>query len=303
MGESFYREQTEEIPSKSVREITYGATQNPNYFYINNLSNAKLYCGVSVYPSNKVYEMVVPPNGSKVYGRKNGSSKFYIYNDSGEVAKAIVMSFSQAFDPVVLASISNVEVDLTGTPTMTDVAITGFSSPLPVGGNKIGRVDIDSLPSGNNKIGVVDIIKMPSIPMGTNNIGQVDIASLPPLPSGNNVVGCFDVKTDSILYSLLSNVGGGSSNPIIFKNKLRSNTADTTSPRVYTQTGDNFFSKISLLSNDGSSDINVNIDGEIIVLKGGETLNDIELGNVSKQITISGGSASLFRFVYLESVV
>lgn len=87
---------------------------------------------------------------------------------------------SQAQISIVLSEENlNVNQNFITPSGYTNVSIV---SPLPQGGNNIGKVDVNSipeLPPGSNNIGKVDVNSLPALPTGTNNIGKVDVNSIP----------------------------------------------------------------------------------------------------------------------------
>ena len=162
----FYREETVFIPAGQTIEVTYGQGENPNYFFINNMSPVVLYGGISYLPTETRHEVKVPASGNKLAARKNGSTKFYIYNSStSNSAQIILTAFAQDFDPLVLAMLSSADSAGSsggsgGGGTSFDGIIQGFNCELPAGDNGIGSV---GLLAGSQHVGSVGVDSVPSV--------------------------------------------------------------------------------------------------------------------------------------------
>ena len=159
---NFYREQQLTIKPGHLQEIAYGYGENPNHFYVNNLSNTTLYCGITMIPSAKAAEMKVEANSAKIVARRDGSTRFYIYNASNtNEAQILLTSFSEAFNPVILALMNqNLSVDMQGVTIEGGGTINEISCSLPGGNNSIGFVGLNA---GGNHIGSVGVDAVPGV--------------------------------------------------------------------------------------------------------------------------------------------
>lgn len=132
---SNWREQSLSL-YESFLAVSFKDTE-PNYIYITNNGDTNLYIKSTANVSETAYNLIVPPQGRKLFARPNPFNEVYVYGTVG--TPFVVESFASAFDPANL--------DQT-TETMTlgqfngEVAVTSLPS-LPAGGNKLGSVSID----------------------------------------------------------------------------------------------------------------------------------------------------------------
>ena len=113
----------------------------PNYFRVQNFGDTRILCGTSKVPTENNFDFACKADGMFMYSEPTNRGFLYIYNPSGNPARVKIVAFAHEFDPLTLA-FSGIELDFSGTKLETSTAITGFNSPLPAGGNKIGSVDV-----------------------------------------------------------------------------------------------------------------------------------------------------------------
>lgn len=186
---SSYREQQHTIAPGQLLQVSFSDTM-PNHFYLNNLSTADVYLGISILPDPTKYDLYVGPSEQRVTGRDKGVQQAYLFNDSPSPATVVLTTFSKPFDPTVLIG-TNASGGTSSRPSSG--IISGFTVPLPAGNNNIGNVDIET---------------MPPLPAGTNNIGQVivpnaiTIGAMPPIEVTNDPVRgyhhMFDGAVDNV---------------------------------------------------------------------------------------------------------
>lgn len=152
-----WREQR--IPLKPVTsETIYFNDTNPNHILISNPVASPLYVGVNGNVNPTSYDMVIPPYGTRLYARMNGTNRLYVYSDSIETVQAQITSWEDEFNPASIAQ-STEMVGAGADGLLGIVEVNNILSPLPTGTNVIGGVFVSqfaaALPTGDNKIGRV----------------------------------------------------------------------------------------------------------------------------------------------------
>lgn len=150
------------IKAKSCQTITFMGAR-PNYFKITNGGNTPLYLGVSMAPTEDYFDEKILPASTKLCVDAYGSEEVYILNPSNYDANIIITSFTAPFDASAVAmsgfgqDFSNIEmngeVDATGDlkKLLEDIK-TASTNPIPSGGNKIGKVEVEGLDIDNTKL-------------------------------------------------------------------------------------------------------------------------------------------------------
>lgn len=160
----------------STGETLYFSDTTPNHMLISNPSPSALYIGVNGNVSPSQYDMLIPPYGTRLYARMNGSTRLYLYSDAADTMNVQVTSWEGDFDPSSIAQ-SQEMVGAGADGLLGIVEINNILSALPAGRNVIGGMFVSEfgvpLPSGNNTIGGV-ILKE-----GTALIGKVNVESMP----------------------------------------------------------------------------------------------------------------------------
>lgn len=163
-------------PNKS--EVYFFSDTQPNHILISNPAPAALYVGVSGEVNPQTYDLAIPPYGTRLYARMNGTQSVYFYSDSVEPVNIQLTSWVAEFNPASVAQ--SVEMIGAGADGLLGIVeINNILSSLPTGENVIGGVFISDfakpLPNGNNKIGSVDVAG------GTLSItdGSINVTQLP----------------------------------------------------------------------------------------------------------------------------
>lgn len=170
---STWRERIVTIPASSTIEIVFDDT-NPNYFYINNLSDSVIYLGVTALADATTYDAYVNPHDDNLYARDVGYSRITLYNAGATEARVKLCSFVQEFDPATLLNKTTV--------TLTQLAnlIVEIAGAIPAGTNHIGGVNVDNFPATQSVSGTVGVNNFPA---------TQDVHVTSPLPAGTNVIG------------------------------------------------------------------------------------------------------------------
>ncbi len=177
MKNSTFRESRITVPATTPTQFSEGNTR-PNWFLFVNNSATYVYVGVSPNVSTSVFEMIIPPYGTRSYARPDAPLEVWVFATG--LTRLYVASMEKDFDPAMIAQ----------TQEIATVNASGL----------LGTVDVNSvlnaLPAGANEIGSVIVSQMPAIPAGANAIGSVIVSQLPALPAGANAIG--SVTTDAI---------------------------------------------------------------------------------------------------------
>jgi len=127
----------------------------PNFFVITNNSNSTVYVGVNPNTNATTFEVIVPPYGTRIYGRPDAPTELWFFSTVDSTL--YVGSMQKEFDPSMVAQTQ-------------EIASTG-------GAGMLGVVDIRAiigeLPAGTQTIGIVNIGTMPSLTAGSALIGSV----------------------------------------------------------------------------------------------------------------------------------
>lgn len=145
-------------PNKS--EVLYFPDTKPNYILVSNPSPSALYIGVNGVVNTSTYDMAIPPFGTRLYSRMNGSKSLYLFSNYNEEFKVTVSSWEDDFNPSSVAQ--SVEMVGAGADGLLGIVeINNILGSLPEGTNNIGTVGIKeflaALPAGNNHIGLVTV--------------------------------------------------------------------------------------------------------------------------------------------------
>lgn len=156
-----WREQRVKLKPVTSETIYFNDT-NPNHILLSNPVASPLYVGVNGNVNPSSYDMVIPPYGTRLYARMNGTNRVYVFSDSIESVDVQITSWEGEFDPASIAQstemvgagadgllgiveVNNILSPLpTGTNVLGGVFISQFAAPLPTGDNKIGRVVVES---------------------------------------------------------------------------------------------------------------------------------------------------------------
>jgi len=112
----------------------------------------------------------------------------------------------------------------------------------------------------------------------------------------------IDIAKESTLQEAV-NVLNAIANAIYTKS-IKCADSTTAETRIYSVGLGSFIPKINTISNDGTESLTLMIGSQSFILKGGETLNDIEMGNSVTEIRIlADGNNTPFRMMYLENIV
>lgn len=285
MGKSAHetwREVKVEIPPKSTKEIVFPDTK-PNYFYVVNPSSSEIFLGISNLPNATNFDRQIGGGSSVMYARALGSTRCYLYNNSGDTCLVTLTTFEDEFNPVALNQTGSSSRGSSSGGGTFDGSITGFTCSLPMGNNHIGKVTVTEMPpisvafdrpipAGSNLIGMVDIRNMGSLPSGTNSIGKVEVTNFPEFSvdlTGSSInVNDVGIKPDQTYTSITLN----------------------STTESYTRTFTSPFSRMVFLVNESAQTLSLLINGgEIIYLKEGESLSDLNFKISSLTMTCSGG--------------
>ncbi|EGT4052813.1 hypothetical protein CUA80_19575 [Clostridioides difficile] len=293
-----WREITQVVPGKNI--LVVNLDKRPNWYYVNNLSSCELFLSVTGIPSENAYDLKIPPQGQEQTARPVGTDFIRIYNNSAEDALIKIQTDVVDFNPTML--VGSVGTSQSGGSggggTSDNVTIKSFSASLPAGNNKIGTVDISkmpeiplkldsALPPGTNNIGNVKVTSLPALPAGDNHLGTVNINSMPQLPAGSNIIGkvAIDGKIE------IKEVVIGQDTTYVTNNSSVSGGGNVISMHN--------FNMINFLANDGDADLKCEIYkedkttlGDDIIIKKGESLQDLKIKGFGIKLTVSGGTGT-----------
>ncbi|HBG1660045.1 hypothetical protein KWL24_019305 [Clostridioides difficile] len=293
-----WREITQVVPAKNV--LVVNLDKRPNWYYVNNLSSCELFLSVTGIPSENAYDLKIPPQGQEQTARPVGTDFIRIYNNSAEDALIKIQTDVVEFNPTML--VGSVGASQSGGSggggTSDNVTIKSFTASLPAGNNKIGTVDISkmpeiplkldsALPPGTNNIGNVKVTSLPALPAGDNHLGTVNINSMPQLPAGSNIIGkvAIDGKIE------IKEVVIGQDTTYVTNNSSVTGGGNVISMHN--------FNMINFLANDGDADLKCEIYkedkatlGDDIIIKKGESLQDLKIKGYGIKLTVSGGTGT-----------
>ena len=258
------------VPAYEVASIDFMGIY-PNYFRVQNSGGSTVYCSPNNIPTKNRYDFSVSGGGLSMYAEPNVKSKLHIYNPTGDSIACTVITFAGEFDPMILA-LSNIEVDMPDTIETSNI-IGGFASSLPVGSNKIGKVDVDNWPSdyakAANQKDYTDVL---------NNVFNV-------LSANPN----YSSKLTEILNALNSNSGS----PVV-TTAFGGGSEDVS----LSAPDGKKISEIVFFSNDSENDmtlthIDFNGVSSSVTIKAGEVLNNVQTWASTVSISCNGGS---FRY-------
>lgn len=262
------------VPAYEVATVDFMGVI-PNYFRVQNGGASTIYCSANNIPTKNRYDFSVSGGGLSMYAEPNTKSKLHIYNPTGSAITCTVITFAGEFDPMILA-LSNIEVDMPNNIETSNV-IGGFSASLPVGANKIGKVDVDNWPT--------DYAKEAKQKDYSDVLGNI-YNQLQADPD-------YTAKLNEIL-TVLGNVsggsGGGSVSPVV-TTSFGGGSADTT----LTAPAGKKICEIVFFSNDSEGDMtltHVDYEGNstVITIKAGEVLNNVVTWANSVSIVCNGGA-------------
>jgi hypothetical protein len=288
-----------------LNDIVFPDTK-PNHIYINNLGGGTLYLGVSVIPSNTMYEKKIDSFGEGLYARQTGVTRIQIYSDNTNPNDILLITYEDTFQATTMAASTAASAPASGGGGggggVQDVNVKSFAAALPAGNNHIGTVTIDSMPP--------QTFQMSAIPAGTNHIGSVDIDRMPPLPEGVSHIGSVNVDNAITIESMppVEVV----SEPVRAKHHYFESSVGT-SEVVYDCTDggalpDENVNHISFISNDGNTDLFVSFDdvtatatsvsgkNGVIRLAAGESLTDLPRSAVKIRFIRASGTGNV-RFM------
>lgn len=279
-----FNRQVVTVPAYDVATVDFMGVF-PNYFRVQNSGSAAVYCSPNNIPTKNRYDFSVSGGGLSMYAEPNVKSKLHIYNPNGSPVNCTVITFAAEFDPAILA-LSNIEVDMPTSIESSNI-IGGFSASLPMGTNKIGKVDVDNFPA--------DYAKEANQKDYTATLTEI-LNALGGVSGGGSGGGssAWDANGVQDVISALENVA--SQNGF----KLLNTNGVATSGGYSVDHTQNNVRKIITLSNDGEEAITItltNYDGSTcdIVLNGGEVLNDVHGTFTGAKFT---GNNVPFRYVY-----
>ena len=243
---SSWREQTV-VCSAGVTDIDF-IDSKPNQFIIQNITNTKLYIGISKIPSEKNYELCVEKNSTETWGRPTPTGKLFVYNPTNTEVTIKVFSVYNDFDMNVLKSM---KVSFGDVEVTTDGIVKAFGDDV-------------SLPSGDNKLGKVEITNLDEVTedllSDLEKDGKINLKSL--LLGIEQVTQAVEVMS-SKLENLEVNIGGGgtSTTPSV-ESTLSTYSGLHSVPADGLTLGDGsevLFDKITMLSNVSDVDVQVQL--------------------------------------------
>lgn len=166
-----FRESRIVVPATTPTPFSEGNTR-PNYFVLVNNSAGYVYLGVSPNVSTSVFETIIPPYGTRSYGRPDAPMELWLY--ATVQTSLYIASMEREFDPSMIAQ----------TQEIATVSATGLLGVVQV------KNILEALPAGTNNIGDVDVVTLPALPAGANQIGGVTTDAVKPAgtPAIYNVV-------------------------------------------------------------------------------------------------------------------
>lgn len=132
------------VPAYTVGAFDFSAP-TPNYFRVQNRGTGKVYCSTSGYPTEHIYDFSIKGERAKLYAQPFSANRLYVFNPNGSELEVVCTSFSADFDPLAL-SLTELEIEMPDN-IESNMVISGFTTPLPAGGNKLGSVDVANFPS------------------------------------------------------------------------------------------------------------------------------------------------------------
>ena len=277
MVNSFFQRGLYTVEGKSILTINF--THKPNYFHITNMGAGELYFKAIGIPSVENFDMKISPSTSAMTVETHGVDMVHIYNNATTAVTFSILSFAYDFDPLVLALATggggggSASSGGSSGGTSFDGIIRGFTEALPSGANTIGKVDLNT----NGQLQSIYNALIASIPAGTNLIGKVDLNSSDQLTT---IIAKLEALNKE--YGVFSS-GNLTSDGI---------TITATTGRKITG--------ITMLSNDGESDMTINIDGSQMILKTGEVLDGFKC--YADSVVLRGDTVP-YRMAYNEKEV
>ena len=112
----------------------------PNFYRLNNMDDVTLYCSTNNIPSQYFYDFKANPFSVANFAEPKISSKLYISNPANKDVDAIIFYWSDEFNPTFMA-VGEISLNNEGV-VETDGIVKGFTTELPAGDNKIGKVEL-----------------------------------------------------------------------------------------------------------------------------------------------------------------
>lgn len=290
------------VPAFSTSTINFSDAIKPNYFRVQNSGKSAIFASTSNYPNDKHYDFKIEPENVRMFVDPFQRACLHLHNASGSPIDVTVVSFMAEFDPLALA-LGDIKIEVPETLT-TSTAINQFKASLPAGTNKIGKVSVDNLIDYttlfNNVISAINNKTDNEIDY-TELLTAIKNKSLSEI-AVNNLID-YNTKLDNILTAISNiSVSGGGSNgggiSSLHNKDILLKMFDCLDEEVEYYCSDNeFISKINFISNDGTSDVNIEIYNKIdnskktLSLKPGEVLNDLDIYSHDLYIDTSGTSA------------
>lgn len=141
-----YQRRKYTIPKQTVYTIEFNGTR-PNYYRLQNMSNATIYCATNSLPKIDLYDFKASPKSVGNYCEPTQRDTVYLLNPSTENAEVILVTWADKFDPTYMA-VSEITLD-SDVSVRTEGVITSFETSLPKGNNVLGKVDLNTIDRNN----------------------------------------------------------------------------------------------------------------------------------------------------------
>ncbi len=174
-----FRESRIAITALQATPFSEGNTM-PNYFVLVNNSAGYVYVGVSPNVSPSVFETIIPPYGTRSYGRPDAPMELWLYATVD--TSLYIASMEREFEPGMIAQTQEI-ASVNASGLLGTVNVNAILEPLPAGTNALGTVAITSMPdiAGDVEVtGEVEVTALPALPAGTNSIGAVTTDAVKP---------------------------------------------------------------------------------------------------------------------------
>lgn len=287
MAYDYLTKQRHKIGAKAT--VTINLAYGVNYFRVVNSGAASVYCGLSNMPTKNSYEFKVSGEAARMYAEDKLYKQIYIYNDGAANADIILYSFRAKFDPSVMALGDFAE----NQNKTVEVEIAGFTNPLPVGSNLIGKVGVESLPDDiSTKLlalpnkdytsALANILTAIGNISGGNS-GDINVQSLP-----GDITSKLLALPNKDYTSALNNI-------FIYLSAIKNMYSPITfSETISGTTYSNRCMVIKMFTNDGESNMKLtwNAGMNDFIIKPGETITDMVLDTSPMNITITGESGT-----------
>lgn len=151
LSSNTWRESELKARAKGKEELVF-MDSTPNHFYLKNHGDSPVYASMASEPSEKYHDVMIPAGGYGTMARLGACSRIFLLNTSASPARITVTSFYQEeLSPEFLIGASRGAAATSGGGEggggEFGGIISGFTVPLPVGGNHIGSVLVDNTSS------------------------------------------------------------------------------------------------------------------------------------------------------------